>query len=210
MKKFSCFLAVIFLAAGLTSCTSEIVLKQEKSGSINVKFSSVAGNAFIKMVKSAAADDDGNVLIDVNAITHELEKSGFVNVDIEKKNVIDFDVSMDDFFGNSILISSGLLSSTADEFSANITAAKFADFYNKADDDLVNILDMFLAPVFNDEEMWESEYIELLASFYGDDVANEIKESSLKITLEDVNGKKKSKTVSLAKLFTLREPVIIN
>lgn len=210
MKKFSCFLAVIFLAAGLTSCTSEIVLKQEKSGSINVKFSSVAGNAFIKMVKSAAADDDGNVLIDVNAITHELEKSGFVNVDIEKKNVIDFDVSMDDFFGNSILISSGLLSSTADEFSANITAAKFADFYNKADDDLVNILDMFLAPVFNDEEMWESEYVELLASFYGDDVANEIKESSLKITLEDVNGKKKSKTVSLAKLFTLREPVIIN
>ena len=210
MKKFSCFLAVIFLAAGLTSCTSEIVLKQEKSGSINVKFSSVAGNAFIKMVKSAAADDDGNVLIDVNAITHELEKSGFVNVDIEKKNVIDFDVSMDDFFGNSILISSGLLSSTADEFSANITAAKFADFYNKADDDLVNILDMFLAPVFNDEEMRESEYVELLASFYGDDVANEIKESSLKITLEDVNGKKKSKTVSLAKLFTLREPVIIN
>lgn len=210
MKKFSCFLAVIFLAAGLTSCTSEIVLKQEKSGSINVKFSSVAGNAFIKMVKSAAADDDGNVLIDVNAITHELEKSGFVNVDIEKKNVIDFDISMDDFFGNSILISSGLLSSTADEFSANITAAKFADFYNKADDDLVNILDMFLAPVFNDEEMWESEYVELLASFYGDDVANEIKESSLKITLEDVNGKKKSKTVSLAKLFTLREPVIIN
>ena len=210
MKKFSCFLAVIFLAAGLTSCTSEIVLKQEKSGSINVKFSSVAGNAFIKMVKSAAADDDGNVLIDVNAITHELEKSGFVNVDIEKKNVIDFDVSMDDFFGNSILISSGLLSSTADEFSANITAAKFADFYNKADDDLVNILDMFLAPVFNDEEMWESEYVELLASFYGDDVANEIKESSLKITLEDVNGKKKSKTVSLAKLFTLQEPVIIN
>ena len=162
------------------------------------------------MVKSAAADDDGNVLIDVNAITHELEKSGFVNVDIEKKNVIDFDVSMDDFFGNSILISSGLLSSTADEFSANITAAKFADFYNKADDDLVNILDMFLAPVFNDEEMWESEYVELLASFYGDDVANEIKESSLKITLEDVNGKKKSKTVSLAKLFTLQEPVIIN
>ena len=210
MKKFSCFLAVIFLAAGLTSCTSEIVLKQEKSGSINVKFSSVAGNAFIKMVKSAAADDDGNVLIDVNAITHELEKSGFVNVDIEKKNVIDFDISMDDFFGNSILISSGLLSSTADEFSANITAAKFADFYNKADDDLVNILDMFLAPVFNDEEMWESEYVELLASFYGDDVANEIKESSLKITLEDVNGKKKSKTVSLAKLFTLQEPVIIN
>lgn len=210
MKKFSCFLAVIFLLAGLTSCTSEIVLKQEKSGSINVKFSSVAGNAFIKMVKSAAADDDGNVLIDVNAITHELEKSGFVNVDIEKKNVIDFDVSMDDFFGNSILISSGLLSSTADEFSANITAEKFADFYNKADDDLVNILDMFLAPVFNDEEMWESEYIELLASFYGDDVANEIKESSLKITLEDVNGKKKSKTVSLAKLFTLQEPVIIN
>ena len=210
MKKFSCFLAVIFLAAGLTSCTSEIVLKQEKSGSINVKFSSVAGNAFIKMVKSAAADDDGNVLIDVNAITHELEKSGFVNVDIEKKNVIDFDISMDDFFGNSILISSGLLSSTADEFSANITAAKFADFYNKADDDLVNILDMFLAPVFNDEEMWESEYVELLASFYGDDVANEIKESSLKIILEDVNGKKKSKTVSLAKLFTLREPVIIN
>lgn len=210
MKKFSCFLAVIFLLAGLTSCTSEIVLKQEKSGSINVKFSSVAGNAFIKMVKSAAADDDGNVLIDVNAITHELEKSGFVNVDIEKKNVIDFDVFMDDFFGNSILISSGLLSSTADEFSANITAAKFADFYNKADDDLVNILDMFLAPVFNDEEMWESEYIELLASFYGDDVANEIKESSLKITLEDVNGKKKSKTVSLAKLFTLQEPVIIN
>lgn len=210
MKKFSWFLAVIFLAAGLTSCTSEIVFKQENSGSINVKFSSVAGNAFIKMVKSAAADDDGNVLIDVNAITHELEKSGFVNVDIEKKNVIDFDVSMDDFFGNSILISSGLLSSTADEFSANITAAKFADFYNKADDDLVNILDMFLAPVFNDEEMWESEYVELLASFYGDDVANEIKESSLKITLEDVNGKKKSKTVSLAKLFTLREPVIIN
>lgn len=210
MKK-QIYLALVFIASlFLTSCTSEILLKQNKDGTINVKFSSVAGEAFVKMVKAAASDDDGNVLIDEKAITKELENSGFVNVEIEKKNVIDINAQMDDFFGNSILINSGLINSTQDDFSANITTDKFVDFYNKADDDLVSILDMFLAPVFNDEQMSESEYIELLASFYGNEVANEIKNSKLKITLESASGKKSSKVVSLAALFTLQNPVIIN
>lgn len=43
-------------------------------------------------------------------------------------------------------------------------------------------MDLLLAPVFNDEEMTVEEYLEVIAAFYGDSVAEELKTSKVKVT----------------------------
>ena len=62
-------------------------------------------------------------------------------------------------------------------------------------------LDLFLAPVFNDEVMSEAEYLEMVASFYGNDAAKEVSESVVKINLISKDGAKETLTYPLSQIF---------
>ena len=66
---------------------------------------------------------------------------------------------------------------------------------------------MILSPLFNDEVMSEEEYIELLASFYGEEIAQEIKDSNFRITLKNADGTKRLYSLGIAQLLTLNEVI---
>ena len=63
------------------------------------------------------------------------------------------------------------------------------------------ILDLFLAPVFNDEEMTEAEYLEMVGAFYGEAAAKEVGESLVKINLISKDGSKETLVYPLSQLF---------
>ena len=63
------------------------------------------------------------------------------------------------------------------------------------------ILDLFLAPVFNDEDMTEAEYIEMVGAFYGSEAAKEIDQSLVKINLISKDGSKQSLAYPLTQIF---------
>ena len=63
------------------------------------------------------------------------------------------------------------------------------------------ILDLFLAPVFNNEQMTESEYLEMVGAFYGESTASEIKSSTVIINLISKDGSKETMRIPLSQLF---------
>ena len=103
----------------------------------------------------------------------------------------------------SYIFSSGIVSQEKEQLKLNLSRKALVDFYNSADQQTSMILDLFLAPVFNDEEMTETEYIQMLATFYGQDAANEVRDSFINITLKDLDGKVSKQKLPLTYLLCL-------
>ena len=198
--------AVCFLATG---CTSKINIMLNKDGSIDVQFSGTSGLAFETLIKTASGVKDGEVVFNTNEIEYELGKNGFSNVRVSSKAGTDLNISMSDKTKQSSLYKSDVLKSDKTSITATLSAKKLLDFYNSSDEEIVSFLDLLLAPVFNDEVLSESEYIETIAAFYGQGAADEIAESSFDVTLSTPDGKSSSHIIPLVKLLTLNETLTL-
>ena len=205
MKVFRVIIAAVLLVL-FSSCTAEVELIAKGNGTFDVKFKGSAGDAFVKMVQSAGGTEEN--FFDAAAIKDELEKSGFFDV-LVNVNKTNLDISMSDK-GQSFLESSGLVQQKAKKIDVIINRENLVSFYSKADEQIVAILDLLVAPVFNDEEMSEEEYLEVLGSFYGDSIAEEISRSMVKITLVDEDGKKSESSIPMTQIFCCNNEIALH
>ncbi len=192
------------------SCTSEISLELKKDGSVDVQFSGVAGTAFATMINSVSGmsgngSATGTVIFDTKEIEYEMSSNGFSQVKAVSKKGADLTVTMTDKNGKSALFTSGVVSVKDGKLNASLSPQSLVKFYKAADSQTVMFLDMLLAPIFNDEVMTQEEYLEVLASFYGDEIADEMKNSSFRITLKNPDGTKTVQNIGFTKLLTLNE-----
>ena len=142
-----------------------------------------------------------DAIIDTDTVTYELARAGFSNVKAEQKTGGAVLISMSDKKKSSYIFTSGIVKAEKGRLSAAITRKSLEDFYKSADEQTRMTLDLFLAPVFNDEVMSEDEYLEMVASFYGDDAAKEVSESFVKINLISKDGAKETLTYPLSQIF---------
>ena len=205
-KNFIGLCAVIFIFA-CASCTSEINITVKENDCIEIAFSGASGNAFTKLINSASGEEGDTVIFDTKQISYELAKSGFSDVKVNSKNGYDLNILMNDAGKKSVLFSSKILNIQKGKITAELSPEKLKAFYDSSDEDIVQFLDLLLAPVFNDETMDADEYIETIASFYGDAAADEINDSNFKITLVDLDGNKKVKIIPIAELLSLRKVI---
>lgn len=204
---------VLALAAAVcfTGCTSEISMELKKDGSVSVDFNGVAGDAFASLISAAtggnASASSQNLVFNTEEIEYEMSMNGFSNVKAVSKNGKGLSVSMTDKNGKSALFSSGVVTAKNGKLGIVLSREKLVDFYNKADSQTAMFLDMLLAPVFNDEKMSEQEYLEVLASFYGQEIADEIAAADFRISLKNADGTQTIQKIKITKLLTLDEVV---
>ena len=197
-------IAVIFILFSLCfiSCTTEVTLTVQPDNSVTIKFDGGAGEAFTKMISSAAGmGSESENLIDTEVVSYELAKAGFSDVKINQKKGGAVSITMSDKKQTSYIFTSGIAKCEKGRLSAVITRKSLEDFYTSADEQTRMILDLFLAPVFNDEEMTEAEYIEIVSSFYGALAAKEVGSSFVKINLISKDGKKETLNYPLTQVF---------
>ena len=204
LKVIFASLALLFLCAG---CTSEISLELKKDGSVDVQFSGLAGKAFATMINSVSGNSSASstVLFDTKEIEYEMSSNGFSQVKALSKKGSDLTVTMTDKNGKSALFTSGVVTVKDGKLNASLSPQSLVKFYKSADSQTVQFLDLLLAPIFNDEVMTQEEYVEVLASFYGDEIAEEMKNSSFRITLKNPDGTKTVQNIGFTKLLTLNE-----
>ena len=198
---------VTFCAVALSACTADLTLELKKDGQIAVAFKGSAGPAFTKMIQAATGND--SVVFETEEIAAELEKSGFINVNATSNNA-DIQVSMVDAAQKTFIVNSGLVQTEKNDLSVILNAKNLYNFYSTADEQIVMILDLLIAPVFNDEQLEESEYLELLGSFYGDSIAQELSQSVLNLTVIGADGAKKEQKIPLATLLCLADQLVIH
>ena len=198
------FLIIFIFSLFAVSCTTEVTLYVQSDDSVAIIFEGGAGAAFTKMISSVAAGgtgtDEANV-IDTAAVSYELAKAGFSDVKVEQKKGGLVQINMKDKKCSSYIFNSGIIKADKGRLSAAVTRKSLEDFYNSADEQTRMTLDLFLAPVFNNEDMSEAEYLEMLGSFYGAGAADEVSKSIVKINLISKDGKKEVLNYSLAQLL---------
>ena len=87
-NKFGMILSLLIISIFLVSCTTEVTLSVQKDDSVEIHFEGGAGEAFTKMISSAAGvgmNSDGSNVVDTEAVSYELAKAGFSNVKVEQK-----------------------------------------------------------------------------------------------------------------------------
>ena len=212
----SLFFTLIFMIGSLftlVSCDCDITLELEAAGSgaektLNIKFSGTCGEAFTQLLAAAGGSSGSGTggasaslgaLFDGEEISNQLKASGFSNVAV-KADGTKLSVSMKDVGCKSYLFTSGVLSFSDDGMMRGIiNPQKLKAFYDSSDSQTQMLLDLFLAPVFNDEQMTVSDYQELIAAVYGEAAGKEIAASKVRISLKPIgSGKAVVQTLALS------------
>lgn len=221
MKKnsFAKFLIFSFLiCCCFSSCKVFLSLTQKQNGDVNVEFSGIPEEAFINTIKSFLATDsesttNKNLIIDTAQIKSFLINSGFTNVEVSNQIGANVDIKMTIPKDKTFIFDSKLVFSNNSEsnssFGIELSPATLQTFYANADEQIISILDILISPAFYGEEISEEEYIETIASLYGNDVAAEMNKSEIYITLKNKSGKTLKKSLPLKTLLTLKQSVKI-
>lgn len=188
MKNFLKIIILGIFAIFFVSCDIKVDIKSTKNGT-SVEFNSLAQKGFENLINSLGTENQN--YIDTNEIAFALKSFGLKNVNASSKNNINLSIFFDDDKNATTLISSGIFKMENDILVEDFSASSLKKFYDSSSEEITQFLDLLLPPVFYDETMTKNEYLEIIASFYGDDVADELKESKIIFSIQ--NGTKKNK-----------------
>ena len=203
-------LTLVVFSLFFISCTTEVTLTLKQDNSVDILFEGGAGDAFSKMISSAAgmsasaasqAPAENDFLIDADSVSYELAKAGFSDVKVNQKKGGAISISMCDKKQTSYIFTSGIVKNEKGSLKAAVSKKSLVDFYEAADEQTRMILDLFLAPVFNGENMQEAEYIQMVGAFYGENAAKEVNQSVIKINLISKDGKKETIIYPLSQIM---------
>lgn len=216
--KFYFLIFSFLICCCFSSCNVFLSLTQKQNGDVNVEFSGIPEEAFINTIKSFLATDsesttNKNLIIDTAQIKSFLINSGFTNVEVSNQIGANVDIKMTIPKDKTFIFDSKLVFSNNSEsnssFGIELSPATLQTFYANADEQIISILDILISPAFYGEEISEEEYIETIASLYGNDVAAEMNKSEIYITLKNKSGKTLKKSLPLKTLLTLKQAVKI-
>ena len=190
------------------SCSAEIVFEVKKDGNVKISYDGDLSGDFLQFLinqngKNTELDlgNSENTELDVEVLTESLKSSGFENVQILSGKLKNILITMEDKSQKSALFYSKLLKIQNGTISVDFSYENLKNFYENADEQLQSDLDLLLAPVFNDEKMSETEYLETIATFYGEKMASELAESFISLIVINIDGKQQVQKISIPKIL---------
>lgn len=190
------------------SCSAEIVFEVTKDGNVKISYDGDLSGDFLQFLinqngKNAELDlgNIENTELDVEDLTESLKNSGFENVQILSGKLKNILITMEDKSQKSVLFYSKLLKMQNGSLSVDFSYENLRNFYENADEQLQSDLDLLLAPVFNDEKMTETEYLETIATFYGEKMTSELAESFISLIVINIDGKQQVQKISIPKIL---------
>ena len=202
--------ALLFLSLLFMSCTSSVELHANADGSINILYDAAFDSAFIEIMQSLSGES-GPQLFDADEMTSQFRAAGIKDVRVASPANASLGIALRlPKEGNDPISRSGCISRSARSSAITVSPASCAKLYKLLPDTMQSYIDLCMAPLFLGEPMSQNEYVDLIASVYGQALADELKRSKIKISLFAPNDEKKaSKTVelSLAELLTSTKPV---
>ena len=203
-----------FLLFLLCSCKTELKISVLPSGKIAVEYCAVPGKAFSETILAISGEEiysDEPIVFNANQIKTSVDQTGLEEVDVSgvKNSTLDIKgiISSDktDIFSKSGIIKYG---TTAKDVEIVISVENLQKFYELCPEQFQNYIDLFMSPSFTGEEMTTEEYVDLVASVYGQELADEVLTSKLKITLQN-NDKKVIKEISLLDILNNSASILI-
>lgn len=193
----------------LTSCKSQIKITFSKNA-CTVKYSTKLGKALFDTFYAFAGETESEKIFDTEQFKQIFSEGGLKNVSAESKVVDEISIQGDidgnngDFIsGASIIKSSNNGKNVEIEFTRN----NLLKMYDNMPSIMRSYIDLFMAPVFTEEEMSDEEYLELISSVYGQILADEIKTSTVDFIVVLSDGKTKQFSLELIDLINIKTDI---
>lgn len=193
----------------LTSCKSQIKITFSKNA-CTVKYSTKLGKALFDTFYAFAGETESERIFDTEQFKQIFSEGGLKNVSAESKVIDEISIQGDidgnngDFIsGASIIKSSNNGKNVEIEFSRN----NLLKMYDNMPSIMRSYIDLFMAPVFTEEEMSNEEYLELISSVYGQILADEIKTSTIDFIVVLSDGKTKQFSLELIDLINIKTDI---
>lgn len=193
----------------LTSCKSQIKITFSKNA-CTVKYSTKLGKALFDTFYAFAGETESEKIFDTEQFKQIFSEGGLKNVSVESKIIDEISIQGDidgnngDFIsGSSIIKSSNNGKNVEIEFSRN----NLLKMYDNMPSIMRSYIDLFMAPVFTEEEMSNEEYLELISSVYGQILADEIKTSTVDFIVVLSDGKTKQFSLELIDLINIKTDI---
>ena len=193
----------------LTSCKSQIKITFSKNA-CTVKYSTKLGKALFDTFYAFAGETESERIFDTEQFKQIFSEGGPKNISAESKVIDEISIQGDidgnngDFIsGSSIIKSSNNGKNVEIEFSRN----NLLKMYDNMPSIMRSYIDLFMAPVFTEEEMSNEEYLELISSVYGQILADEIKTSTVDFIVVLSDGKTKQFSLELIDLINIKTDI---
>lgn len=193
----------------LTSCKSQIKITFSKNA-CTVKYSTKLGKALFDTFYAFAGETESEKIFDTEQFKQIFSEGGLKNVSAESKVIDEISIQGDidgnngDFIsGSSIIKSSNNGKNVEIEFTRN----NLLKMYDNMPSIMRSYIDLFMAPVFTEEEMSNEEYLELISSVYGQILADEIKTSTIDFIVVLSDGKTKQFSLELIDLINIKTDI---
>lgn len=207
------FLAVFFSVGVIslfTSCESEIRIRANQNG-VDFTYRADSGEGFSDLLFAIGEEEEGGFNTEV--IEAIFAEAGFEKVSAkctEDKSLI-VKGNLPESAKDPISASGMLSFSVSGNFiNFKITKEGLNNFYQNSPETIQNLLDILMGPTFTGEEMSDSEYLDLLASVYGQKLADELAKAKIRIVLESPTGKVSKHTIGLLTLLNLTGKIELN
>lgn len=213
LKKKILFVLTIGLSLFLCSCKTDIKVSVLDDGKISVEYFALPGKAFLETIAAISGEsiqENQPIVINQEAVKEsfvesgleEIDVSGIKNATLDVKGKIPSDKS--DVFSQSGIID---YSQTGKNVKLVLSKKTLKNFYEICPYEFQSYIDLFMAPAFSDEEMTTEEYVDLVASVYGQELADEVLSSKLRITFQK-NNKTVTKEINLVDLFNISSSIV--
>ena len=193
----------------LTSCKSQIKITFSKNA-CTVKYSTKLGKALFDTFYAFAGETESERIFDTEQFKQIFSEGGLKNISAESKVIDEISIQGDidgnngDFIsGASIIKSSNNGKNVEIEFTRN----NLLKMYDNMPSIMRSYIDLFMAPVFTEEEMSNEEYLELISSVYGQILADEIKTSTVDFIVVLSDGKTKQFSLELIDLINIKTDI---
>lgn len=193
----------------LTSCKSQIKITFSKNA-CTVKYSTKLGKALFDTFYAFAGETESEKIFDTEQFKQIFSEGGLKNVSAESKVIDEISIQGDidgnngDFISSSSIIKSSNNGKNVEiEFSRN----NLLKMYDNMPSIMRSYIDLFMAPVFTEEEMSNEEYLELISSVYGQILADEIKTSTVDFIVVLSDGKTKQFSLELIDLINIKTDI---
>lgn len=219
MKKIKIlFISIIsFFSLLFCSCDSSLTVTIS-AGHPSFSYNANLGSEFIKTVSTIMSLENSSEIQSFFEPA-ELEKAfiqaGFskVSARMDDKNKISVDFSPSNENSDPFSVSGILKYDSHKKPYLEFSAEKFIAFYELMPFEFQSYIDMLIAPSFTGESITDEEYLDLLASVYGQNLCDEIKNATIDFIFIDAdaaNGKKKSKmNLSLLSILNITGDFIV-
>lgn len=184
-------IAILLIFTGLfCGCNPTLSINIASTDAVSLDFYSGLGESVEETIYAITGTDAQTPLFDKEAVTKNLEATGFSvkSIELDDNNLFLETNPMSMYKMQDI--TSGLIEDiTTNYVTISLTPEKFQEFVSILPEETVGYLDLLCAPILTNEELTTADYYEVLSAIYGKTLAQEALESNFVINISVPNDK---------------------